>query len=188
MLFRSNTVYVRYRDAAHILSPCYSDSILHDDIPPTNESIVIDGGAAETNSTSVNLSLSALDASEMYITNTAGCTGGGQWENYSTTKGWTLGQTNSTATVYVKYRDDIGNETSCVSDSIIHDNLPPAGGAITINSGAAYTNSTSVNLTLAATSVSQMFVTNTSGCSGGGVWENYSSSKSWTLAIGRAHV
>ncbi|NDE17649.1 hypothetical protein EBZ80_22255, partial [bacterium] len=94
--------------------------------PPTGMSILVAGGAAYTTSTTVNLTLAATDASAMYITNTAGCGSGGSWETFSTSKaGWSLAQTNATATVYAKFRDDAGNETSCVSDTIIHDDVVP---------------------------------------------------------------
>jgi len=61
--------------------------------------------------------------------------------------------------------------------------LPPAG-SVTINSGAASTNSTTVTLTLPcsdSTGCSQMCISNTSTCSS---WESYSSPKSWTLPLG----
>ena len=177
----TNTVYVQYRDAAHILSHCYSASILHDDLPPTGGTITIDGGAGTTTSTSVTLTLSAIEASEMYVTNTSGCGGGEGWENYSTIKAWTLGQNNSLATVYVKYRDSALNETSCYSDTITHDNNSPTGGTISINGGGTITNSISATLTLSANGASEMYVTNTSGCGGAGSWEGYSTSKAWTL-------
>ncbi|MBQ45964.1 MAG: hypothetical protein CMP10_00465, partial [Zetaproteobacteria bacterium] len=96
-------------------------SITYDDVPPTSTSITIAGGAVQTNTTSVSLTLAATDASEMYVSNTAGCGAGGSWETFDTTKSWTLGQTNDSAVVYVKYRDTLGNESSCVSDSITHD-------------------------------------------------------------------
>src|SRR5690606_28157493 len=48
------------------------------------------------------------------------------WQGYSTTKnGWTLGQNNTVAAVYAKFRDSLGNESSCVSGTITHDDLEP---------------------------------------------------------------
>jgi len=62
----------------------------------------------------------------MYITHTAACVSDGTWEPYAGTKnGWTLAQANSTATVYVKFRDALGNESGCVSDTIMHDDQAP---------------------------------------------------------------
>lgn len=106
-----------------------------DTTPPTNTSISIDGGAASTTSTSVTLTFSATDATEMYITNTSGCGSGGSWEAYATSKAWSLAQTNGTATVYVKYRDSLLNESACINDTIIQvDDAPTAGTGITFSS------------------------------------------------------
>ena len=59
----------------------------------------------------------------MKISNTADCSAG-TYEAYSTAKnGWSHGVSNGTATVSVLYRDAAGNESSCVSDTIIHDNI-----------------------------------------------------------------
>ncbi len=63
------------------------------------------------------------------------------------------------------------------------DTTPPTG-SITINSGALYTNITSVTLNLSASDpsgVSHMCVSNTASCA---AWESFISSKSWTLPLG----
>ena len=119
-------VYVKFRDAAGNESACISDSITHDDQAPSDPAISIAGGSAYTTSTSVTLSLAAVGASTMLITNNSDCTTGGVEESFASTKSWTLGQTNSTTTVYVRYRDTAGNWSSCVSDTIVHDNLVPS--------------------------------------------------------------
>ena len=114
------TMYAKFRDRALNVSECVSDSITHDDSAPSGGTISINGAATQTNSTSVTLTLSATDANEMYVTNTAGCGSGGTWQGYATSRAWTLGQINGTATVYVKYRDINLNETGCFNDSISH--------------------------------------------------------------------
>src|SRR5690606_4272209 len=93
---------------------------------PTSPTITIAGGAAYTTSGTVALTLGASDSpTEMYLTNTAGCSGS-NWESYATSKAaWPLGQTNATATVYAKFRDALGNESSCVNDTIVHDDQNP---------------------------------------------------------------
>lgn len=59
---------------------------------------------------------------EMYITNVAGCTSGGIWEPYSTSKaGWILSDTqaNSKANVYVKFRNTAQTiESECISHAL----------------------------------------------------------------------
>lgn len=83
----------------------------------TDPLIIINSGAAQTSSTSVTLSLFSSGASEMYITNTAGCSSGGTWETFAPSKSWVVNFINSTGTVYVKFRNSV-TESACVSDSI----------------------------------------------------------------------
>ena len=162
-----------------LLSGCKPIGELLSDVFSPNGSISINAGAAYTNSSSVTLTLDGDDATQMYVTNTAGCESGGTWEAYSTTKSWTLGQTNATATVYVRFKDRSQNVSSCVSDAIVHDNTAPTG-SISIAGGANYTNVASpytVSLTLNAsdTNLYEMYVTNSAGCGTGGNWVAYSS-------------
>ena len=65
-----------------------------------------------------------VGVTEMKISHNEDCSNG-QWEPYSETKPWTLSQTNQQTSVYVKYRDRIDSESSCYSDDIVHDSLPP---------------------------------------------------------------
>ena len=178
------TVYLKFLDKVGNESACLSDSIIHDDILPIANSISINSGAAFTNSSNVPLILSATGASDMNVSNSAGCASGGSWEAYGASKSWTLGQANATATVYVKFKDLAGNESSCISASIIHDDIPPGGTSISINGGAGYVTATNVALSLAATDTNaiQMYITNTSGCGSGGAWANKTSTSSWVLA------
>lgn len=269
----NNTIYFKVKGAANE-SACVNASIIHDDIAPTGNSISINSGNSATGSLTVSLDLASTGASDMYVTNTAGCASGGSWETYATSKTWTLAVPDTTDTVYVAFRDVAGNVSSCVSDSILHDStLPvltitspnsgsyansttqnsfavsgacgangqavtisgavtasvtcsssswtanldvsaladgnftinvnhsnsagnaapqvsrtfakdivaPTGNSLSINSGAAYTNSTTVTLTPASTGAADMYITNTSGCGSGGSWETFASSKTWTL-------
>jgi len=90
----------------------------------TSGYITINNGALTTYSQNVTLSFSASGVNQMYVTNIAGCGSGGSWEPYATSKNWTLAQSNSLATVYVKFRDAALNETICYSDDIIHAPCP----------------------------------------------------------------
>ncbi len=176
------TVYAKVRNQVGSESPCISASILHDNLGPIGPSVVINAGAPATNTTLVSLALSASEASEMYLTNTPGCSSGSTWETYSSTKTWTLGQTNGTATIYAKFRDQVGNESSCTSASIMHDGSMPTVTSIFINAGAATTSTTAVTLSIAALGATQMFITNNADCSTGGSWTTLNASNPWTLA------
>ncbi|MFK7872902.1 MAG: hypothetical protein AB8C84_06970 [Oligoflexales bacterium] len=180
-----NTVYVMFEDEAGNDSGCLADIVIHDSVAPTSPMITIAAGIASTNDLDPDLTLSAVDASHMFVTNEAGCSTGGSWEAYDTSKlNWAFKSEDlntATATVYVKYKDEAGNESGCVSDLIEHDNQGPTG-SISINNDAAYTSSLNTTLTLSVTGVSSMYITNTSGCSSGGSWINFSQSLPYTLA------
>ena len=119
------TVYAKFRDFFENESRCIKESIIYDSSAPSSSSIEIGSGTITANSEQT-IYLSSSDADEMYITNTPDCLDGGAWEAYSTTKeNWTLAQENSEASVYVKFRDQAGNESACIADSIIHDSIGP---------------------------------------------------------------
>lgn len=113
-------------DLVELVSPTQTVNFTKDTVAPTSPTVSIDSDAAATASLNSTLTLSATDATEMYVTNTAGCASGGTWESYATSKSWTLATANAINTVYVKYRDPAGNETTCANDSITHSNTPPA--------------------------------------------------------------
>lgn len=161
-----------------------SASWTKDSLSPAASSLSIASAAPYTNTLAVSLALSASSADEMYVTNVAGCGSGGSWETYVPSKSWTLGQSNATATVYAKFRDLAGNESSCISDTIVHDSQAPASFSLSINSGAISTTSTGVSLSLSASDglPIEMYITNTLGCGSGGTWESFAGSRSWTLA------
>jgi alpha-tubulin suppressor-like RCC1 family protein len=114
------TVLVNQSDLAGNVSTHVSRSFVKDVIPPTTPTLTIDSGNTNTFSTSVTLSLAAGGAEKMYITNTAACAGDGTLESFAAIKTWFLAATNSTQTVYVKYKDVAGNSSACVSDTIEH--------------------------------------------------------------------
>ena len=150
--------------------------------PPTG-SISINGGDQFTNSTSVNLTLSATDASEMQFSNDN--PSWSPWQAYATQKSWTLSPGEGDKTVYVRFKDSAQNVSDTYEDSIELDTIPPTASSVSINGGATYTNSRSVTLELAASDspssgVSQMMLSNNPDFEGS-LWESYASSVSWTL-------
>ncbi|MBX9767794.1 MAG: hypothetical protein K2X47_11030, partial [Bdellovibrionales bacterium] len=107
------------------ISAATGTGMIIDGTPPLGTSITIAGGATYTNTSLVALNLSATNASMMYITADNSCSSGGVYEAYSPTKSYSLSALNQTAFVAVKYKDAFGNVSACISDSIIHDNIPP---------------------------------------------------------------
>lgn len=161
-------------------------SFILDTTAPTSTSISVNSGASYTNSTSTTLTLAATDDSgiQQYVTNTSGCTNGGTWEAFSASKSWTLGQTNGTATVYVKYRDSVNNESSCISDTITHDNVAPSVAITSPSASSVYQSGLTLqgNCTDGITvNISGDVTTTTATCSGG------TFSKAITLSTGEGN-
>lgn len=123
---------VKSKDAANNLATS-SDSTFqtagNDATPPTNTSVLINGGAVATNSTSVTLTLSATDPSgvaQMRFSNDNGATWSSP-ETYSTSRpSWTLPSGDGLKTVQAKFSDTLGNWSDPVSDSIILDTATPS--------------------------------------------------------------
>jgi FtsP/CotA-like multicopper oxidase with cupredoxin domain len=115
----TKTIYVQFRDAAGNVSTPYSDSIVLDQTAPTG-SVVINGGAATTNSLYVNLALSATDALST-VTNMRLSWDGVTfyaWESYAVTRNATLPAGAGTKTISVQFRDALGNVSTSFTDSI----------------------------------------------------------------------
>ena len=158
-----------------------------DTTPPTG-TVVINSGAASTTSASVTLTLSATD--------TGGTVTGMKFSNdgstyssevsYATSYSWTLSSGYGTKTVYAKFKDNSGNWSSAVSDTIAYIDATPPTGSVVINSGAASTSTTAVTLTLSASdnsgSVTGMKFSNDGATYSSEV--SYATSYSWTLSSG----
>lgn len=86
---------------------------------PSNTSISISGGTAQTTSRNVTLTLAATNATLMMVSNDANFSDVTTWENYATSKSWTLSEGNGTKTVYAKFRSSDGGNSSAVSDTIV---------------------------------------------------------------------
>ncbi len=96
------------------------------DTTPPSGSILINGGAAFTNSTAVSLTLEASDASGVlamqFSHNGASWTA---WEPFASVKSWTLVALDGTRSVFARFRDPFGNVSPAVSSSILLDRVAP---------------------------------------------------------------
>src|SRR5262245_61139506 len=128
----AHTLAARARDAAGNNAIATPISITVDNQAPTG-SILINGGAPATNSTTVTLTLSASDAfsgvTQMRFSNNG--TSFSTAENYATTKAWTLSNGAGTKTVYVQFRDAAGNWSASATDTIVLDTTAPTISART---------------------------------------------------------
>ncbi|MCS6967974.1 MAG: hypothetical protein RMJ44_03910 [Cytophagales bacterium] len=115
------TVYVKFRDQAQNESTVASDNIIFDNTPPENCSLIINGGAkyAEDPDRFVELRLSAKGAVFMMISNYLNFAGA-RWEPFrEVVPKWRLTEENGEKTIYVRFKDEYGNETGVVKASII---------------------------------------------------------------------
>ncbi len=129
----THTFYVKSYDAADHWGPVASFVIRVDTTPPTSGTISMNSGATSTWSPIVSLNnLGASDGhsgvAEMKFSNDG--TSWTAYENYAATKsGWDLfangGNTNAgTKTVYVRYKDNAGNESAVFLDTILYSPAP----------------------------------------------------------------
>lgn len=118
-----------------------------DQTPPSCFScIVINSGAAVTNTTTVVIAMDADDAVEMRLTGDISNGFVGQWILYqSTTNVTLLAGPDGTRTVLVEFRDSIGNVTSVFSDSIELDTVAPTASLVAGVPGDP-SNATSLNI------------------------------------------
>ena len=107
-----------------VTQPASQFSIVSDTTAPTGISIAIRGGSTYTNSNAVTISLTATGASEVILSENSDFSGA-SYEPYAANKPFGLTTGDGTKTVYAKFRDTAGNETSVISDTIILDTTPP---------------------------------------------------------------
>jgi S-layer protein (TIGR01567 family) len=108
---------------------------------PSLLSIVINNGNVYTNSTSVTLGISAVNAEEMSFSNDNGSWSA--WEPFAAAKSWPLTDGDGLKTVYFKARNGAGE---AVNDTIILDTTPPSVTNVSIYPTTPVINHT-VNIT-----------------------------------------
>lgn len=178
-------LYAKFADANGLESSPVSDSIIIDTTPPANGSVSINNSASATNSTTVTLTLSATDATtsvnQMKISNNPDFTDS-SWESFLMQRSWTVLSGDGNKTVYVKFRDVVGNETGTVSASIILDTSMPASPAFNIQEGA-YTNNPLIHLRLSASGATFMKISEDHSFAGASAIP-FDTTASWSLSEG----
>ena len=140
----THTLQARARDTSGNTATTAAISVTVDNLAPTG-SVVINGNAPATKSTTVTLTLSASDTqgpvTQMRFSNDG--TTFSAAEAYATSKTWTLTSGDGTKTVYVQYQDVAGNWSTAATDTIVLDTTAPSISAIT----ATVVTSSSVTIT-----------------------------------------
>jgi glucose/arabinose dehydrogenase/PKD repeat protein len=121
----------RARDAAGNVATAGNVNVTVDNQPPSG-SVVINGGAAATNSRTATLTLSASDAfssvTQMRFSNNGSSYSAA--EAYATSKTWTLTNGTGTKTVYAQVKDGVGNWSAAFTDTIVYDTTAPTISAV----------------------------------------------------------
>lgn len=119
-------VAARFKDAVGNISTTASDYIIIDTTPPRNGIVTINKGTRYTKDHQVNVQCLASGASHVMVSNNPEFKGA-NWEAYRPVKSnWGIGEQDGTKTVYVKFKDQAGNESDVYQDDIILDNTPPS--------------------------------------------------------------
>lgn len=103
-----------------------------DTLAPSGLALLLNDGATYTTTQAITLKLELGDADttgyqmKVWGTSAAATEADAGWETYVASKSITLPAGDGLKTVYVKVRDDVGNESAAVSDSITLDTAVPA--------------------------------------------------------------
>jgi len=183
----TNWVNVQVRDRAGNVRLAYA-SIVLDTVSPT-VSFQVNGGAALTKSRTVNLAITASDATSGVADMRFAINGQSEdkfsaWEPLSATKTLTLPNWQGTNWINVQVRDRAGN-VRLAYRSIVLDSVSPSVN-VQINDGAAYTSSRTVNVAItasdAAGGVADMrFAINGQAEEKFSAWEPFATTKTLTL-------
>ena len=189
------TIYAKFRDDAQNETPPVNASIILDRQEPINVDVNINDKAVCTNSPNnrVRLKIQAQGAKEMMISNQKFFNPSLRWEPFSGTnnddaipvmlKEWRLEGQNGIKTVYIKFRDESGNESTITSASILLDTQAPVSGTVKINNGKTMTNDSKVLLSFTAKGADRMWISNDPKFVEG-EWLPFDSVKEWSLIYG----
>lgn len=134
------------------------------------------------NNQKINLNLNAKfsfknneshDPAEVYITENSSCSEGGAWQEFQTTKSWTLSKSNQSNTAFVKFRNHAEIESPCFSVSTFFDSISPVAMSISlIGFSTNLVNTTDVSLNLVATGDAYEMLISNDGLCLNGSWES----------------
>ena len=114
-------LYAKFRDNAKNETEPVAANIDVDSTPPSNLMLTINGGDQTSRHIDgvVELTIKAEDAKYMMISNTENFRGG-RWLPYEElVSDWRLTGDNGKKSVFIKFKDDAGNESEVVSDEIV---------------------------------------------------------------------
>ncbi len=177
-------IYVQLKDKFGNTTPVMKESVFVDKTPPQNATvkIVAEKGFINNPTKQVTLDLVAEDAKYMMISNVKGFLKA-RWQAFRPSTKWALeGSADGLREVYIKYRDEAGNETAIVSAQILVDSEPPLDGRVSINADAkvAIHKEGKVGLTIFARGASHLKIAADTAMSAV-AWIPYVASMDWKL-------
>lgn len=176
------SVSVKFKDGAGNEAEPVADNIIMDRKPPSDNTIVINNSEEVTTNIDrqVLLRIRAREAVKMMIANTPDFSAE-RWRGYSELNLlWQLSNPDGKKTIYAKFMDEAGNETTVSSDDILLDRTPPKQGTVRIPTATELVASTNVELELNAQDAAEMMISNHFDFADG-KWEPYAPKKAWVL-------
>lgn len=135
------TVLVTEENGGRTVGQAVVTGILESTLPPTNLSIMINGGAAYTDTNIVPVTVTADGATKMLISRspirpTADADG---WEDFRSSFDYDLGTNEGKVTLYAWFMDEFGNITDQITKaSITYDKTGPSNNAPTVTNKGPY--------------------------------------------------
>lgn len=178
-------VYVKLKDKYGNATDVIEASIILDRTPPKNPKIAInaEGGFVNNPQRLVSLEIQADDAKYMMLSNSSTFKDA-RWQAYRTSvPNWKLEPGDGLRKVFVKFRDEAGNESSVASAEIFVDAIPPLDPRITINGDQKFTNDPQgkVSLSIFARGATEMKVSEKSDFSDA-EWQPYKTTMEWKFS------
>jgi hypothetical protein len=134
-------VYAKFKDEAGNVSETVMDKITLDRKPPTDPKVVINNDSlyVTRKDKMVRLKLNAVEAKGMIISQDKSFSDA-KWEDFQPQKESMLKGDDGEKEVFVKFRDEAGNESAVASGKIILDITPPVPIKFIINQGEEWCN------------------------------------------------
>lgn len=125
------TLYAQFRDSAGNVSEVVTDDIILDRTPPMIGKVQIQDGDKGTRFQKVTITLEAKDAEYMKVSNDPYLSDA-EWEPFVEKKEWMLVGEDGIKTVYVQFKDKVGNISRIAYSRIGKDTRPPTNGDLII--------------------------------------------------------
>ncbi|MEN7547699.1 hypothetical protein AAG747_07260 [Rapidithrix thailandica] len=174
-------VYAQFKSFTNLPSEAVFDEIILDRTAPYDAEVLLNNGARSTFSDRVWLEVKAQEADLMLVSMNEDFMGA-HWQGYNPNPiRVKIGNDGGKKTVYVRFKDVVGNTSKVYSASILQE-VRPVMCKMEIDRGALYCIDPEgyVNLSLEARKASEMMISNLADFTGG-EWEPLQENKRWKL-------